>query len=890
MAREIDVRRDEGRPSRAGVRAGKVVPERQEHLQDVAEQVSAGLPGDHEVAIVSFDADSAGAAVLVSRGAEAEDGDYVTRALRHVQAVGPALGLTHEQPAEFVADPAFQETSTGAVAVHLRQQVSGVPVYDAAETVRFDPEGRLLEVAGRSYPAPSSSPVAPRLSAEEALLAAAPHLAEPDPDAGRDPFGESMQEPLLDVGAFAPRLVTATPGSADLASVFEDPQLDGPVTVALVWFPLEDDLVLCWHFRVQVAGGPEYRVIVDAADGRVLLCRRLTRPLTGRASAVLRAGAPRTEVALPLPAASYGPPVPAGLPSGWPDPWLLNGTTAGACARAVNVAAGSSTVSGTISGGEVRFPAPADPGSPDGLVVNLFVLCSWMHDALYLLGFREADGNFQVGSMGRGGRPGDAVLARVHPGPVWGTANMGTRPDGLAPVMNMGLVSSTGRHTALDPDVVFHEYTHGLTNRLVGGPMNDTALDAEQSGGMGEGWSDYVACTLLGKDVVGDWVVRSPLGIRRHRYTDDFPGTYAQLGTADYSEVHDVGELWCAVLMSLGRRLGAWPALQVVVDALKLTSANPSLLAGRDAVLVALRQYCASHGLDEDTSVADAWDVFARYGMGPGARTDGAALSGIVADFTAPPRPSSSTVRAGASPGLDVPDDVPGGVVSTVQLPMVGVVRAVEVAVDVEHSYVGDLVVTLESPGGRSVVLHDRVGSSGRDLVRTWVSADTTALQELHGEESGGAWSLRVCDLAPGDAGRLRAWSIEVDVGPARPTVHVEAAPGARVPTGDAGLSVPLEVDLPGTVSGLRLELDVTHDAVRDVSVALRGPTGKRVTVHRRRGGGADLLRAVFNAEEGHPLAPFRGLDAQGTWTVVVTDKGGTGSGKVNRVALTCAL
>jgi extracellular elastinolytic metalloproteinase len=210
--------------------------------------------------------------------------------------------------------------------------------------------------------------------------------------------------------------------------------------------------------------------------------------------------------------------------------------------------------------------------------------------------------------------------------------------------MNMGLVTKTGRHTALDPDVVFHEYTHGLTNRLVGGPLDSTSLDAVQSGGMGEGWSDYVACTLLGKTVVGDWVVDKPDGIRRHPYTDAFPGTYAELGSAEYSEVHDIGELWCAILMSLGRKLDQerWPTLQIVVDALKLTASNPSLLAARDAILLAAGQFATARGDTEHERAAfvfSAWQVFARYGMGPGARTAGATLSGIVADFTEPAPP-----------------------------------------------------------------------------------------------------------------------------------------------------------------------------------------------------------------------------------------------------------
>ena len=42
--------------------------------------------------------------------------------------------------------------------------------------------------------------------------------------------------------------------------------------------------------------------------------------------------------------------------------------------------------------------------------------------------------------------------------------------------MKMGLVSATNRHTAFDASVVFHEFMHGVTNRLVGGPHRTRAL------------------------------------------------------------------------------------------------------------------------------------------------------------------------------------------------------------------------------------------------------------------------------------------------------------------------------------------------------------------------------------------------------------------------------
>ena len=158
-----------------------------------------------------------------------------------------------------------------------------------------------------------------------------------------------------------------------------------------------------------------------------------------------------------------------------------------------------------------------------------------MHDFLYILGFDEAAGNFQHTNFTNAGLGNDPVRARAHSGPVDGTANMATGPDGQPPLMNMGLVTGSNRHTAFDADVVFHEYVHGLTNRLVGGRLNPFALDEPQSGGMGEGWSDYFALTVQNyfrgqeKMVTGDWVVNDPAGIRRARTT-----TTTRSGTATW--------------------------------------------------------------------------------------------------------------------------------------------------------------------------------------------------------------------------------------------------------------------------------------------------------------------------------------------------------------------
>src|SRR5262249_26111991 len=129
-------------------------------------------------------------------------------------------------------------------------------------------------------------------------------------------------------------------------------------------------------------------------------------------------------------------------------------------------------------------------------VVQLFYWNNWMHDKLYELGFTEAAGNFQNNNFGRGGAGNDAVQADAQDGGGGNNANFSTPPDVSPGPMQMYLFTSPNpaRDGDFDAEVVLHEYTHGLSNRRVGGGVGISAL---QTGGMGEGWSDFYGLTLL---------------------------------------------------------------------------------------------------------------------------------------------------------------------------------------------------------------------------------------------------------------------------------------------------------------------------------------------------------------------------------------------------------
>ena len=126
------------------------------------------------------------------------------------------------------------------------------------------------------------------------------------------------------------------------------------------------------------------------------------------------------------------------------------------------------------------------------------------------------------------------------------------------------------------------------------------------------------------------------------------------------------------------------------------------------------------------------------------------------------------TTRAGTvieveeSPGITIPDNNPTGIERTVNVTGSGQVQDLEVSVDITHTYIGDLTVTLLSPAGTQVLLHNRSGGSQDNLVRSFRFADTSSLQALHGQSLQGTWKLRVADLEAVDVGKLNHWGVKI--------------------------------------------------------------------------------------------------------------------------------
>ena len=189
------------------------------------------------------------------------------------------------QTAEFMADPNYQTTSSGAVAVHLRQKYKGIKIFQAAETVRFDPDGGIKETVGNSLTVSTDLPVSPRLSVEEAVLKAAQFVAVPHPDeqGAKDQFGEPMYLSSIDLTDFVPKVTAAFNNSPDRSTVLEKGPFGDSIKANLEWFPVGDDLKLAWQMIITMPKSEgQYRVIVDAETGEILYSHQLMKSLAFR--------------------------------------------------------------------------------------------------------------------------------------------------------------------------------------------------------------------------------------------------------------------------------------------------------------------------------------------------------------------------------------------------------------------------------------------------------------------------------------------------------------------------------------------------------------------------------------------------------------------------------
>jgi subtilisin-like proprotein convertase family protein len=462
---------------------------------------------------------------------------------------------------------------------------------------------------------------------------------------------------------------------------------------------------------------------------------------------------------------------PAASPQGWVGAArkTIGNNAIAATDLNANNAVGTNEVQPTANANDsfdFTFNAAQDAaGFRSAAVANAFFLVNDWHDRTYLLGFTESAGNFQTNNFGKGGRQNDEVQVDAQDGSGTNNANFGTPPDGQKPRMQMFLFNIV-RGNALredgdfDPTVVYHENTHGLSNRLVGGGST-ACLNGIQSGGMGEGWGDWFSASFLNDPVVGAYVTGNAVtGIRRASMANS-PFTYANIKDGSLTEVHDAGEIWAATLFDVRTRLGAAITERIVVQGMKLTPCNPTMLQARDGIIAADAQ------LNNGANRCEIFRAFAGRQMGSGASSPNHNSTSAIVLSTAIPADCAGGGGAGterAFTSTDVPKNIPDanatGIRSNLPITTAGLdIVAVKISTNITHTFRGDLVIQVVAPNGQVATLSNRAGGSADNFSVT--DLDITSAFTA-GASATGTWQLFVRDLAAQDVGRINSFSLKI--------------------------------------------------------------------------------------------------------------------------------
>ena len=546
------------------------------------------------------------------------------------------------------------------------QQVKGIPVFGNGLLAHVTKDGRLIAFTGSPLTSLSGLP-----GASPAINAAAARASA-----------------VKEAGG------TASAVSAKkLPGATQDTRFAGGDRAALVWFKTVGGTVLAWQTQVAPSTKELYSVVVDASSGRVLYRSSLvdndTAVVWENSPGAIRGGTARQVT----------------LPNSWlpQNSSVLQGPNAHVFTDVNDDNAASTTEEiRRSSKGHFDFTFTPFASQIPGMPCATSYPCSWepntrnswrtnasqnatqvfyyvnkFHDHLDAapIGFTAAAGNFEgVDAVDTQPLDGANTDNGLPDGNHVDNANMGTPPDGQAPTMQMYLFHQPGTSSRTqDPfiasnggdesDVVYHEYTHGLSNRLVVDANGNSTLGNVQAGSMGEAWSDWYAMDYLvnqgqlvdttasGELRVGDYVgagkdlIRTqPLDCAVGSTSAKCPGTararpavtptVTSAAIAGGPEVHADGEIWGETLWDLRTRLGSSAAESLVTRAMELSPANPSFLDMRNSIL----QADAVQGGKRNAAI---WSVFAHRGMGYFASALNGDDTTPIEDFSLPPAPGS---------------------------------------------------------------------------------------------------------------------------------------------------------------------------------------------------------------------------------------------------------
>ncbi|MCF6188181.1 MAG: M6 family metalloprotease domain-containing protein [Desulfobulbaceae bacterium] len=304
----------------------------------------------------------------------------------------------------------------------------------------------------------------------------------------------------------------------------------------------------------------------------------------------------------------------------------------------------------------------------------------------------------------------------------------------------------------------------------------------------------------------------------------------------------------------------------------------------------ALLQADGSLDLENNRNAGDATDLFSEVSgvalsdaTTPSSRMWNGTDSGLMLSeidgagqdmsFTVGEPRDQPVVELETSPNLLIPDNNPDGVTSVLSVGSFGELVDISVDVEIIHSWISDLKVTLVAPDGTEVVLHNHQGADGDDISTVYTAATAPELTNLNGGEVQGVWSLVVIDTASQDVGRLVHWGLVIGYQKSSSTVTESARPNMVIPDADPqGIVSGIQVQQNQTLKNITVAVNIEHTYIGDLRVDLVSPGGQVVRLHDQTGGSADNLKRSYDTTSTPGLDDCTGLSMQGEWQLQVRD------------------